>query len=208
MKKFHASLSVNFRHNSGFSLVELMVALVIGLIIVLGAGQIFLMGFQSFRQIELLGNKQSALSFATEMLIRDVRRARYDDCDVTDPDCHRVKWDDDAGELTLYVDNRGDISTGCGLGDEVERIYRLSSAAVSDREGWSLDMGQNCTGPVTSGDFEPLVTSFAENGFDVIENAADQDAGIWVFEFSLISGQGVNDSFTFNAVNRTTVVAD
>ncbi|WP_438584008.1 PilW family protein, partial [Billgrantia desiderata] len=66
--------AVTYRQ-AGFTLIELMVALVIGLIIILGAGQLFLMGFQTFRQIELLSNKQAALTFATETLIRDIRRA-------------------------------------------------------------------------------------------------------------------------------------
>ena len=62
----------------GFSLVELMVALIIGLVIILGAGQLFLTGFINFRQVQLLGEKQSALTYATETLVRDIRRAR--DC--------------------------------------------------------------------------------------------------------------------------------
>ncbi|HSP30700.1 MAG TPA: hypothetical protein VLO13_01600 [Halomonas sp.] len=52
-----------------------MIALVIGLIIVLGAGQLFLTGFQSFKKIEILSIKQSALTFAADVLLRDIRRA-------------------------------------------------------------------------------------------------------------------------------------
>ena len=63
------------KHNSGFSLVELMVSMVVGLIIILGAGQLFLNGFQSFRQVEMLGNKQAVLTFASDILMRDVRRS-------------------------------------------------------------------------------------------------------------------------------------
>ena len=43
------------KRNNGFSLVELMVALVVGLIIILGAGQLFLTVFQTSRQVETLG---------------------------------------------------------------------------------------------------------------------------------------------------------
>ncbi|AMC99278.1 PilW family protein [Halomonas chromatireducens] len=59
----------------GFSLVELMVALVIGLIIILGAGQLFLMGFQNFQQLRVISDKQAALTFASDVMARDVRRA-------------------------------------------------------------------------------------------------------------------------------------
>ncbi|MCE9683042.1 PilW family protein [Halomonas alkalisoli] len=59
----------------GFSLVELMVSLVIGLVIILGAGQLFLTGFQNFQQLRVISDKQAALTFAAEILLRDVRRA-------------------------------------------------------------------------------------------------------------------------------------
>ncbi|WP_163558322.1 prepilin-type N-terminal cleavage/methylation domain-containing protein [Halomonas sp. NO4] len=62
----------------GFSLVELMVALLIGLVIILGAGQFFLTGFQNFRKVEELADKQAALTFAADVLLREIRRGDYD----------------------------------------------------------------------------------------------------------------------------------
>jgi len=59
----------------GFSLVELMVAMLIGLVIVLGAGQLFLNGFLNFQKIEELSDKQAALTFAADVLLSDVRRS-------------------------------------------------------------------------------------------------------------------------------------
>ncbi|WP_299235699.1 prepilin-type N-terminal cleavage/methylation domain-containing protein [uncultured Halomonas sp.] len=67
--------------SSGFSLVELMVAMVIGLIIILGAGQLFLTVFQTNRQVELLSEKQAAITFLTEDLIREVRRGEFESVD-------------------------------------------------------------------------------------------------------------------------------
>ncbi|MCG7601900.1 prepilin-type N-terminal cleavage/methylation domain-containing protein [Halomonas sp. McH1-25] len=61
--------------NAGFTLVELMVALLIGLLIMLGAGQLYLTGFQNFKDIEALSDRQAALTYAADMLIRDIRRA-------------------------------------------------------------------------------------------------------------------------------------
>ncbi|MGR4066715.1 PilW family protein [Billgrantia sp. C5P2] len=176
---------------SGFTLIELMVALVIGLVIILGAGQLFLMGFQTFRQIELLGNKQAALTFATETLIRDIRRANNIDYDATND------------ELTVEFPNNGDMS-GCGPGVRVVRVYRLSSSALSASEGWSLNMGQECNDTPSGSDFEPLVTSFVANGF----SATDASNGIWLVNFSLMANRdgSVTDDFEFRAVNRNQAV--
>ncbi|MGM0985153.1 MAG: PilW family protein [Pseudomonadota bacterium] len=66
---------------SGFSLVELMVALVIGLLIIVGAGQLFLTVMQTNRQVELLSDKQAAITYVTEDLIREVRRGEFDPSD-------------------------------------------------------------------------------------------------------------------------------
>ncbi|MGL6250211.1 MAG: PilW family protein [Billgrantia desiderata] len=176
------------RRQTGFTLVELMVALVIGLIIILGAGQLFLMGFQTFRQIELLSNKQAALTFATETLIRDIRRA--DD----------TLYDPSSNELTVRFPNNGDMASCSGT---VVRVYRLSQAAISANEGWSLNMGQDCESAPSNAAFEPLVTSFNEDGFF----AEEIDDGVWEISFQLMAGRnGETDSFTFNAVNRNQAI--
>ncbi|WP_231489647.1 PilW family protein [Billgrantia saliphila] len=184
------------RRQTGFTLVELMVALLIGLIVILGAGQLFLMGFQTFRQIELLSNKQAALTFATETLVRDIRRA------------DALTFDSAVGELKVEFPNNGDMSSAsCSDGQRVVRVYRLSSAAVSPSEGWSLDMGQQCDSDPVGSDFEPLVTSFAENGFGRDEANTDEANGVWVLTFSLISSQeGDTDDFAFHAVNRNNAI--
>lgn len=180
-------------HQRGFSLIELMVALVIGLIIILGAGQLYLMGFQTFRQTELMGNKQAALTFATETLIRDIRRAN------TVGGTPQISFS--SGELEVSFPNNGDTDA-CDDGDTVVRIYRLSNSQLNAREGWALTMAQNCGTPPTGG-FEPLVSSFVSGGFD----ATDEANGIWAITFTLLSSQdGDSDTFEFRAVNRTAAV--
>jgi type IV pilus assembly protein PilW len=61
----------------GFSLVELMVALVITLILLAGIAQIFLGSKKSFTIQESLGRMQENGRYATEVLIQDLRRAGY-----------------------------------------------------------------------------------------------------------------------------------
>ncbi|QTP60504.1 prepilin-type N-terminal cleavage/methylation domain-containing protein [Billgrantia antri] len=190
-------------HQSGFTLVELMVAMVIGLIIVLGAGQLFLMGFQTFRQTELLGNKQAALTFATETLIRDIRRANVDP--VSGPE---ISFSDASGELRIEFANNGDTGE-CSDGSMVVRVYRLSSTAVSASEGWSLNMGQKCGTDPSGSDFEPLVTGFADGGFGRDAGGTDEGNGIWVITFALLKNRDdatETDDFAFRAVNRNAAI--
>lgn len=57
----------------GFSLVELMVALVIGLLIVLGAGQLYLTSKQSYNRMDNLAKRQESLRVISDLVSFDVR---------------------------------------------------------------------------------------------------------------------------------------
>ena len=63
--------------NRGFSLVELMVALLITLILLAGIGQIFLSSKKSFVIQDSLGRLQENGRYAMETLAQDVRRAGF-----------------------------------------------------------------------------------------------------------------------------------
>ncbi|WP_444989465.1 PilW family protein [Halomonas mongoliensis] len=171
------------KKSSGFSLIELMVAMVIGLIIILGAGQLFLTVFQTNRQVETLSEKQAAVNFAVETLLRDIRRAS---------DISPV-----AGGLSLTVLNRGDVSASCGLGDEVVKVYKL--------DGSELQVSQDCG---DGGGFQPVVSGFLADSLDFDDTRSDD--GVWVVSFGLIAtdGGGGSDEFVFHAVNRTAAVSN
>ena len=183
------------KRNRGFSLVELMVALVIGLIIILGAGQLFLTVFQTNRQVETLSEKQAAINFSIETLLRDIRRAQGD-----------PSWSSSDKALSLTVPNRGDVATGCDPGDPVDKVYRLSDSEVSAEAGWALEMGQSCPGPVGNDDFQQIVAGLTASGIDVDDSGGSD--GIWSVTIELIATDGSNnpDPLEFYAVNRTAAV--
>ncbi|EWG98734.1 hypothetical protein Q427_28905 [Halomonas sp. BC04] len=159
-----------------------MVALVIGLIIILGAGQLFLMGFQTFRQTELLGNKQAALTFATETLVRDIRRARSID---------------NSSVFQVVVPNNGDLDS-CDVGDDVTKEYWVEEYSGEH----TLMLKTGC--PTVAEFTEPLVGGFVDNGFPMPN---DLDNGVWQLTFRLQSSvQGEFDEFVFHAVNRNAAV--
>ena len=63
-----------YQRQTGFTLVELMVAMAIGTIIILGAGQLFLTTFQTFRTVDELSRKQESLIFTVNTLIEAGRK--------------------------------------------------------------------------------------------------------------------------------------
>lgn len=60
---------------AGFTLVELMVALLIGSLVVLGAGSLFLTTLQTFNKVDELSRKQEAVIFAAHTLSNGIRQA-------------------------------------------------------------------------------------------------------------------------------------
>jgi type IV pilus assembly protein PilW len=61
----------------GFSLVELMVALVITLILLAGIGQVYLSSKKSFTIQDTLGHQQENARYAVEVVAQDARRTSY-----------------------------------------------------------------------------------------------------------------------------------
>src|SRR5690606_20380365 len=68
------------RHQAGFSLVELMVALTLGLIIVGGVISIFVTNQQAFRTTEALSRLQENARISFELMAREVRQSGGNPC--------------------------------------------------------------------------------------------------------------------------------
>lgn len=68
------------RYGDGFTLVELMVAMVIGLVLMGGVVQIFAGSKQAYRTQEELSRTQESARFAMEALLKDIRMAGYMGC--------------------------------------------------------------------------------------------------------------------------------
>lgn len=68
------------RHAAGLSLIELMVALVLGLLVVAAAIGIFVSNRQAYRTTESVGRIQEGARIAFELMARDVREAGGNPC--------------------------------------------------------------------------------------------------------------------------------
>lgn len=68
------------RHQAGLSLIELMVAMTIGLIALAAISQIFMSSRKSYAVNEAVARVQEDARFAVEVLARDIRQAGYGGC--------------------------------------------------------------------------------------------------------------------------------
>lgn len=126
---------------SGFSLVELLVALAIGLFLLAGALTIFQQTRTQYRSIEAVSRLQESARYAMSVLENDLRLAGYwakhsraDSVDgnetVTTLLLCDADFDPTAANLGVYVAGGGNISLDCAVdargGSDVLIVRRLS----------------------------------------------------------------------------------
>ncbi len=75
------SWNLNQGRSRGITLVELMVALALSLLLLLGVGTVFVANKQAFRLQESLARVQENGRFALQAIVRDIRNAGYLGCD-------------------------------------------------------------------------------------------------------------------------------
>ena len=77
MSHIHSKDNTTRPRMQGFSIVEMMVAMVIALILLAGIGQIFLSSKKSFTIQNTLGRQQENGRYASDVLSQDLRRTGY-----------------------------------------------------------------------------------------------------------------------------------
>lgn len=122
------------KRQSGLTLVELMVAMVAGLILVGGAFQVYLSSKQSFRAQQSLARLQENGRFAAMQLTRDLRNAGYFGC---------------IGNITNHLD-----PSGTGYDDDIFDFSRPLS-------GWEAS-GTKPSGSYAINGFDPAGVALAQ----------------------------------------------
>lgn len=93
------------RRPGGFTLIELMVAMLLGLIVIGGVTSVFLAGQQTYRANEALSDVADGSRTAFELLSRDLRGAGLTGCDTTNGRVANViNPDKTTGVIPWYAD--------------------------------------------------------------------------------------------------------
>lgn len=71
------------RFGRGFTLIEMMVAMLLGLIVIAGVSSVFLANMRSYHANTALGDVQSNARIAFELMARDIRQAGLTGCNST-----------------------------------------------------------------------------------------------------------------------------
>lgn len=133
----------------GFSIVELMVALVVSMLLMAGTIQLFVNNKQTYRVQETLSRLQENGRFAAHLLTRDIRMAGFAGCG-------------DMGSASNIADINGD-----GVPDQASDI---SAAGIDGREEADL--------PVSITDTVQLSAAEVYDGTDVILIKRGSDTGV------------------------------
>jgi type IV pilus assembly protein PilW len=113
---------VRLSRASGFTLIELMVAMLLGLVVIAGVGSLFLSNQQVYRSNKALSDVQDSARIAFEMMARDVRAAGLSGCENSGRIANVVKgsnwWSDWTNAVKGY---------GSGQTDPVAGANRLAN---------------------------------------------------------------------------------
>ncbi|WP_431024541.1 PilW family protein [Halomonas sp. H5] len=170
------------RCQKGFTLVELMVALVIGLLIVFGATQLFVSTKVSFNRMGELAERQESLRYFVDVVSLDIRSSGVENIS-----------DDNSGELELGYTTRTEDPYCVSGGDLVKVKYSyLGGEVLVD-----YDCGSGWAGA------QPIVSGLEDADFIYV----DSDGYVQVsLRFSPGLGDSVDDrSFEFLVANRESV---
>jgi type IV pilus assembly protein PilW len=154
------------RIEAGFTLVELLVAMLLGLFLILGVGSLFLTGQRNFRTSNALADVADSTRVAFELMSRDIRGAADTGCDSTSGRLANVlnnqsvawwaNWDN---AVHGYAGSQADpaIGTGTDVGDRVAgtdslQIIGASGPAVTVQSSSPGAIVLNAGTTINSGD--------------------------------------------------------
>jgi len=151
--------NLNFKSSKGLSLVEVLVALLIGSLLILGALQLYLNVFRSDKVNTRSSRMQEDGRILTELLARYARRAGYQGC-VSSSSTSKIAT---RGGVITYPDD-------AVQGDEESITFRYATSTLSSSSNATKMPKKNCS----KQELKEMVISF-ENG----TNSKGEDV-IWI----------------------------
>lgn len=116
--------------SSGFTLIELMVAMVLGLIVVGGVVSVFLANQRAYRTNQALGDVQDGSRIAFEMMARDIREAGLTGCNNNGRVANVLN-----NKSTAWWADWGNAVHGYGAGTAADPALTVGTAATNQVSG-------------------------------------------------------------------------
>ena len=142
------------RTQRGFSLVEMMIAMVIGLILIAGVIQIFVSSKQSYRVQDSMGRLQENARFAMDFLSREVRMAGFTGCFKNSP---------------TTIENI--LNTPSAFSWDINNM--LSGNEATSATTWSPALDASLTGLVKGGTDVINVRHMSSQGINLVPSYSD-----------------------------------
>lgn len=141
MKARHRSSAASGR-TRGITLIELMIAMLLGLVITGGAMSLMLANRQSYRTNEALSQVEESARTAFELLARDIRQAGVTGCDNSGRIANVLKaspsnWWEEWFGMKGYESTQTDPAVSIGTGT-AERVAGTDSIQVQGLQGTGL----------------------------------------------------------------------
>lgn len=179
---------------AGFTLVELMVAMLIGTVIILGAGNLFLSTFQTFQKVGELSRKQEVIVFATSTLTNEYRKdnAEYelaptvdedgnelDDCSIRNSDKQPV-----IGGLAKFADSSGGYE--CASSRFIDDNIKFAGEKLDGYRKFTLDFEKD------NGEMETLSFHVMERNEAMRSDPGSESYKVGTGD-AIIAGDAVNN---------------
>ncbi|WP_449427895.1 prepilin-type N-terminal cleavage/methylation domain-containing protein [Rhodanobacter umsongensis] len=147
------------RASRGFTMIELMVAMLLGLIVIGGVISVFLANQQSYRTNQALSDVEGGSRAAFELMARDIRNAGLDGCDNSGRVSDVLK-NSPAGGGTAWWANWGNALIGYGTGSTIADPAITTAAGAVPQVGTDslMLLGGDSVGLSILSDAEPAAT--------------------------------------------------
>lgn len=177
----------HFRSQFGFTLVEIMVAMVIGLVITAGAGYLFISNKQTYEMAEAVARIQEAGRFALNKIAEDLRMAGHLGC--ADPSQINVV----ANDPRLNVDDAFTAPVDFDPDTELLRIRYASSSSVelaSDMASRTADVVLTNDSGLRAGSNAFIANCTRADVFAVSDDTIDSGTGAQTLGHAISDDEG------------------
>ncbi|MEJ0100545.1 MAG: prepilin-type N-terminal cleavage/methylation domain-containing protein [Pseudomonadota bacterium] len=167
------NLASHQRRQHGFSLVELMISMLLGLIVIAGATSVFLSNKQLYRTSTALGRVQENSRTAFDLITRDLRQSRLTGCGNQDPvPRNNLNANTDPANWYANFAANGLIGYDGGSADDNPAVTTLPAASnhISGTDSLML---------IGASDIAYSLNSLydADDGLDILESSPELAAG-------------------------------